>query len=209
LIHFLRLFIMSVASPPSGSPPSGPPPSRNQQKRALLERFLEEDYAFIHIKVKTPGLVLPLNVMQEQMTTLKVSFNFQRAMTLSNEGVVAELSFGNRVFSCKIPWEAIWAMTSIKDERLMWSDELPPEVLKSLSQGAAATQSSGDESAGKSASPAPARSSHPAPALAPSLVPAPVSAPAQAAAFSPTAGDSGEEPPPRKPPARPQLKRVK
>ena len=198
---------MSVASPPSGSPPSGPPPSRSQQKRALLERFLEEDYAFIHIKVKTPGLVLPLNVMQEQMTTLKVSFNFQGAMTLSDEGVVAELSFGNRAFSCKIPWEAIWAMTSIKDERLMWSDELPPEVLKSLSQGAAATQSSEDSPVGKSTSPAPASS--PAPVLSPAPQPALAPAPSLAAAVSPTAGESGEEPPPRKPSARPQLKRVK
>jgi stringent starvation protein B len=172
-----------------------PPPSRNQQKRTLLERFLEEDYAFIHIKVKTPGLVLPLNVMQEEMTTLKVSFNFQGAMTLSDEGIVAELSFGNRSFSCKIPWEAIWAMTSIKDERLMWTDELPAEVLKSLSQApseptpAAATSTSESEPS-PSASPAKAK-----PALAP----------------SPAVTQDLEEqaPPPRKPPSRPQLKRIK
>jgi len=201
--------------------------SRNQQKRELLERFLQEDYAFIHLKVRTPGVVLPLNVMQEQMTTLKISYNFQGKMTLSDEGLVAELSFGNKAFPCKIPWEGIWAMTSLKDERLMWTDELPPEVLEAMAKDAktqkkgpqavpTAVEGSSDEGSAKKASapagvPAPAKIRPDNGSAATAVTPAETPSGSTSGAASP---DSGERPsapkePPCKSSGRPQLRRIK
>jgi len=200
--------------------------SRNQQKRELLERFLQEDYAFIHLKVRTPGVVLPLNVMQEQMTTLKISYNFQGKMTLSDEGLVAELSFGNKAFPCKIPWEGIWAMTSLKDERLMWTDELPPEVLEAMEKDAKAqkgpqaipkaVEGSSDEGRAIKASahsgvPAPAKTAPDTESPATAVTPAKTPSGSTSGATSPDSEDRPSVPkePPSKSSGRPQLRRIK
>ena len=102
--------------------------SRNKEKRALLEDLLKSDYAFIHVAARTAGLVLPLNIIQDSIVTLKVSYHFERKMAVTESGVDAELSFGNKVSNCHIPWAAIWGMSSIDGKRLVWPDEIPAEL---------------------------------------------------------------------------------
>jgi hypothetical protein len=51
--------------------------------------------------------------------------------------VVAELRFGERPFTCKIPWSAIWGMTSFDNKKLLWPEEIPSEVLEKAAQEAA------------------------------------------------------------------------
>ncbi len=106
--------------------------NRSKEKRLILEEFLKHDYAFLHVRPQVEGAILPLDVMQSPVITLKVSFNFEGKMTLDDDRVTAELRFGDRIFPCKIPWPAIWGMSSIDDKRLIWPDELPPELQQEL-----------------------------------------------------------------------------
>jgi hypothetical protein len=108
-----------------------------QEKQQLLEDLLREDFAFIHIATSTKGAVLPLTILQSPIATLKVSHNFAGPMTVSEDGVVAELRFGERPFTCKIPWSAIWGMTSFDNKKLLWPEEIPSDVLEKAAQEAA------------------------------------------------------------------------
>lgn len=127
---------------------------RSEEKRALLEEFLKADYAFIHVCPRVQGVVLPLDVMQSPMVTLKVSYNFAGQMTLDDELVNAELRFGERVFTCKIPWEAIWGISSLEDKRLIWPEDVPPELQEGLKTLGGVKSQAGGSSATKISSPA-------------------------------------------------------
>jgi stringent starvation protein B len=98
---------------------------RLQEKRSLLEELLKEDYAFVHIHSRIPGVSLPLDVMQSDTVTLKLSHNFSGKMTVGSECIEAELRFGPRTYHCKIPWQAVWGMSAIDERRFVWPDEVP------------------------------------------------------------------------------------
>lgn len=98
---------------------------RLQEKRLLLEELLKEDYAFVHLHSRIPGLSLPLDIMQAEVVTLKLSHNFTGKMNLSSDCIEAELRFGSRTHHCKIPWTAVWGMSAIDDRRFVWPDEVP------------------------------------------------------------------------------------
>lgn len=54
-------------------------------------------------------------------------------------GLEAELLFSNEYYTCKVPFDAIWAATSASGQMRMWPEDTPEEILASLSVPAGQT----------------------------------------------------------------------
>ena len=103
-----------------------------KEKRETLERFLGDEHALVHVAPHGEGVILPEHLTKNPTVTLKLSRYFRGKMDVAPTEVVAELLFGETYFACHIPFAAIWGMTSIRGQFLMWPESTPPEVLAGL-----------------------------------------------------------------------------
>ena len=103
-----------------------------KEKRDTLERFLNDEHTLVHVAPRADDVEVPENLRHSPTVTLKLSRYFRGKMEISATGVSAELLFGETYFTCKVPFAAVWGMTSVKGQFLMWPESTPPEVLSTL-----------------------------------------------------------------------------
>ena len=99
-------------------------------KNALFDRFAELDHVLVHIDATRPEVVVPEHLQGNPALTLKLSHRFQGTMTTDELGVHAWLRFEGKYCECRLPWEAIWGMTSADGERVLFSESIPTEVAR-------------------------------------------------------------------------------
>lgn len=108
---------------------------RNKQKEKLLDEWLQElDHALVHLDSRKTGVVVPENYTNNPTLTLKISYNFQGQITLSDEGVTAYLKFSGSYFECQLPWTAIWGVTGSDERNKIWSEDVPKELLVQMAK---------------------------------------------------------------------------
>jgi stringent starvation protein B len=96
----------------------------SRQKRKVLEEYLREQYAFIHINTAIQDVSLPDYLLEQENVTLKVSNFFRMPLAINEEGVAANLLFGDKYFKCSAPWQAIWAISNVSGKARTWQEEL-------------------------------------------------------------------------------------
>lgn len=106
----------------------------NRQKKETLERLLNEEHILIHIVPSASGVTVPENLSGGATLTLKLSRYFRGRMQIKSDEIHAELLFGDNYFTCKVPYAAIWGVTSFKGQFLMWPESAPDEVLESMAK---------------------------------------------------------------------------
>lgn len=109
-----------------------------KEKQETLERMLSDEHVLVHLAPQAPGVELPDHLRRNPTVTLKLSRHFRGRMEISASEVSAELLFGERYFTCRVPLAAVWGMTSLRGQFLMWPDSAPTEVLATLEQQAQA-----------------------------------------------------------------------
>jgi hypothetical protein len=105
-----------------------------KEKYDTLNRLLEEEYTLIHLDPEIEGVALPQHLKETPTVTLKVSRFFRGTLTVEAERVVADLLFGANYFTCVIPFEAVWGLTSAAGSNVMWPDNTPLQVREKLVQ---------------------------------------------------------------------------
>ena len=103
-----------------------------EEKFGTIDRLLEEDFLLVHVDSAAEGLTLPEHLFANSAITLKLSRFFRGALELSGDKVVADLLFGSSYFSCIIPLEAIWGVTSAKGSNIVWPENTPEDILKKM-----------------------------------------------------------------------------
>lgn len=113
----------------STQPPDQKPPSKAQ----LLNQLLDEGMTMIHLDARVDGVDVPDVFRNDTHLRLNLSWRFGRTMTVDDDKVIAELTFGGHPHLCVIPFSAVFGMVSHATNRtLMWPEDIPPEVLQEL-----------------------------------------------------------------------------
>lgn len=107
-------------------------PNTYKERRELIDRLLNDEYALVHVSLHEDGVVAPTHLLRDKTATFKLSRMFRGAMALDEEEVVAELLFDNDYFECHFPYRAIWGATDTKGESVLWPDSAPPEVFQQI-----------------------------------------------------------------------------
>ena len=103
-----------------------------REKRETLERFLGDEHVLVHLTPQTEGVQVPVHLRENPTVTLKLSRYFRGQMNVTETEVTADLLFGSSYFECRIPFDAIWGLTSTRGQFLMWPSSAPAEVLATL-----------------------------------------------------------------------------
>lgn len=103
-----------------------------KEKYKVIDHYLNGDFIMAHVNTNKEGLSLPSNLLNSGSATLQFSRFFRGKMTLTEQHIEAELLFNGTYFTCTVPISAIWGVTSATNENVIWPEDAPSEVLKSL-----------------------------------------------------------------------------
>jgi hypothetical protein len=110
-------------------------------KRKYLEHCLEHGRSAIHVNTKYPGVVVPPDVIEKYGVNLQLnlSYRFGTRLTVTDDGVDANLSFNLTPYDCIIPWGAVWGIS--QDDNLnAFTLEMPPEIALKLKEAVEARE---------------------------------------------------------------------
>ena len=106
--------------------------SNTESKQAVIERLLNFEYILAFINAEVPGVVLPEHVVKEPTITLKLSFHFEGKMEILPDRVEAVLRFKGQYFSCVLPMDSIWGISTPKGSNYFWMECAPASVLSTM-----------------------------------------------------------------------------
>jgi stringent starvation protein B len=105
-------------------------------KKETLLAYLERGIAMLHLDARRKGVEVPAQHAEDPHLRLNLSYRYGIPdLTVDEEQVVATLSFRGRGFQCRVPWSAIFGITSQSTgEGQVWPEDLPSEVMSALAQ---------------------------------------------------------------------------
>jgi stringent starvation protein B len=118
------------------------PPRRLPPKKDVISALLAESGVYIHLDPRRQGVVVPRWFTKQPELVLQIGLNMAipiHDLEITDEAVSCTLSFNRSPFWCKLPWSAVYAIVSDKDQRgVVWPDDAPPE--SPLAKGAKTQQ---------------------------------------------------------------------
>lgn len=103
-----------------------------KERFKAIDSFLEEEYVLVHIDSRASGVKLPPHLMDNPSITLKLSRLFRGGIELKTSQIETDLLFGDRYFSCVIPFVAIWGATNCDGNNVIWPESTPAEILQKI-----------------------------------------------------------------------------
>lgn len=99
-----------------------------REKRETLEELLEQKYVMAHLDPRAEHVVIPEHLKESPTLTLQLSLRFRGEMEIERTLIKADLLFSGEYFTCQIPFDAIWALTSEEGEMRLWPEAMPEEL---------------------------------------------------------------------------------
>jgi stringent starvation protein B len=106
------------------------PPGKQETLRAYLDRGI----AMVHLDARRPGVAVPPQHEGDPHLRINLSYRYGIPdLVIDETHVQATLSFGGRPFTCKLPWSAVFGITSqTNGDGQVWPEDLPTEVMSTL-----------------------------------------------------------------------------
>lgn len=104
-----------------------------EEKRSILEDFLEHGPAMIHLDARQPGVRVPPWLQDDLQLRLKVSPRFDPPdLQIDAWGIRQTLSFQGRRFPVAVPWNAVFGMSDAHDELRLFPASMPYELFEAI-----------------------------------------------------------------------------
>ena len=103
-------------------------------KKETLLAYLGRGVALIHLDARHGGVAVPEQHAGDPHLRLNLSLLYGIPdLLVDDEKVQATLSFRGRPFQCKLPWSAVFGITSdATGDGQVWPEDLPGEVISQL-----------------------------------------------------------------------------
>jgi hypothetical protein len=105
------------------------PSPADREKRRMLEKLLDEGVVMVHLDSRREGVDVPPHLRGQPSVALNLSRRYGLdVFDVGPDAVLASLSFQGRRYTCRLPWPAIFLMTSLATERAyVFPAAVPPE----------------------------------------------------------------------------------
>ena len=87
---------------------------------------------FLHLDARKDGVQVPDHLKDRAQLILRVGYSLTPPININvdDAGITCTLSFNRSLFSCVLPWNAIFGMVGDDGRAMLWPDDIPPEVAK-------------------------------------------------------------------------------
>lgn len=106
---------------------------------------------FLHLDARKDGVRVPDHLKDRAQLILRVGYSLTPPININvdDEGITCTLSFNRSLFSCVLPWNAIFGMVGDDGRAMLWPDDIPPEVAKMVPQQSGPSPLAGKPAPGK------------------------------------------------------------
>ena len=101
------------------------------EKREVARMLLVKGSVFVHIDPRIQGVIVPDWLRKQPQLVLQVGLDLPVPipdLAIDEDGVYATLSFNRSAFSCRMPWEAVFALVGDDGKGMVWPESFPVEI---------------------------------------------------------------------------------
>jgi stringent starvation protein B len=121
--------------------------STTLSKREALESLLSQGDVLIQIDPRSDGVDVPAHLCGQPLLVLRIGFDMPVPipdLTLGRQRLEATLSFNREPYYVRVPWAAVFGMVSESGQGLLWTGDVPAEVIEQMLSRSEEADANGD-----------------------------------------------------------------
>ena len=106
-------------------------------KREALESLLSQGDVLIQLDPRADGVVVPPDLSGQPLLVLRIGLDMPVPipdLDITDQRVQATLSFNREPYHVNVPWHAVFGMVSEAGQGLLWTGDVPVEVMEQMLQ---------------------------------------------------------------------------
>lgn len=103
--------------------------STRQQKISFFAELMRGEYIFVHLDARHPEVIVPEWLKNNPALKLQLSYKFRGHIEHDELAITADLVFKGKYHSCRIPWDAVWAMIPSEGDACTWPLSIPKDLM--------------------------------------------------------------------------------
>jgi stringent starvation protein B len=108
-------------------------------KRDVALTILAKGSLFVHLDPRQPAVQVPSWLRQQPQLVLQVGYQMTIAINdlrVDDDCVFGTLSFSRTPFTCRVPWEAVFALVGDDGRGMVWPESMPIEIASEVEREA-------------------------------------------------------------------------
>lgn len=108
-------------------------------KLDVARYLLAQGSLFVHLDPRVEGVVVPQWYRSEPQLVLQIGFDMPVPipdLQVDDEGIYGTLSFNRAPFTCKVQWDAVFALAGDDGRGMVWPDSMPEEITHEIEREA-------------------------------------------------------------------------
>ncbi|MEM9727785.1 MAG: hypothetical protein AAF997_04315 [Myxococcota bacterium] len=108
-------------------------------KLEVARYLLSQGSVFVHLDPRDVGVVVPQWYREEPQLVLQIGLNMPVPipdLRVDEEGVYGTLSFNRSPFTCRVDWDAVFALAGDDGRGMVWPDSMPQEISEEIEREA-------------------------------------------------------------------------
>jgi len=108
-------------------------------KLDVARYLLDQGSLFVHLDPRIEGVVVPQWYRSEPQLVLQIGFDMPvpiRDLQVDAEGICGTLSFNRSPFTCRVQWDAVFALAGDDGRGMVWPDSMPDEITQEIEREA-------------------------------------------------------------------------
>jgi len=108
-------------------------------KLQVARYLLRQGSVFVHLDPRDVGVVVPQWYRTEPQLVLQIGLDMPVPipdLRVDEEGVYGTLSFNRSPFTCRVDWDAVFALAGDDGRGMVWPDSMPEEISQEIEREA-------------------------------------------------------------------------
>ncbi len=109
------------------------------EKLDVARYLLAQGSVFVHLDPRAPGVIVPPWYRTEPQLVLQVGLHMPVPipdLRVDEEGVYGTLSFNRSPFTCRVNWDAVFAIAGEDGRGMVWPESMPQEISEEIEREA-------------------------------------------------------------------------
>ncbi|MBN1652199.1 MAG: hypothetical protein JXA30_00325 [Deltaproteobacteria bacterium] len=104
-------------------------------KKAAVQKLLCKGNVFLHLDPRKSGVVVPDLLRNQLQLVLQIGYDLPIRipdLVVDDTGVSATLSFHRSPFTCRVPWDSLFALVGDDGRGMVWLGDMPAEIVAEI-----------------------------------------------------------------------------